>query len=65
MKTPRYEVSWYEIKNCKDSLRAFYYIKEFLTRGEAIAFYNEHCNENGKFGWCVVQRNPDWYIIVE
>lgn len=65
MKIPRYEVSWYEVKNYKETLRFFYYTKVFLTRNDAIAFYKEHCYENGKFGFRVVHREPDWYVIVK
>ena len=64
MKEPRFEVLWYEGATEQEAYnRGDYRTKEFYTRKKAIAFYNEHRNDEGKFGWWVTHRDSDWYVI--
>lgn len=63
MKEPRFEALWYEGATEQEAYRGDYHTKEFYTRKKAVAFYNEHRNDQGKFGWLVTHRNADWDVI--
>lgn len=63
MRNPRFEVLWYEGANEQEAYQGDYHTKEFFTRKKAIAFYKDHKEDEGKFGWMVTHRNADWEII--
>ena len=64
MKRPRFEVLWYEGSTEQEAYaRDEYHTKEFYTRKKAIAFCNEHRNDQGKFGWWITRRDADWYVV--
>lgn len=37
--------------------------KEFKTRKQALNFYEQHKNDNDKFGWWVTKRDQDGYVV--
>lgn len=54
----RYEVLWYTSPEMCD-----YQTKEFSTRQAALNFYNEHKDDENKFGWWVTKRDKNWYVV--
>ena len=58
-----YEVLWYEGQNEHEALCGDYYTKKYLSRKQALAYYEKHKNDANKFGWWVTERDEDGYIL--
>lgn len=63
----RFEALWYnkaENETVEHAMRCGdYETKDFRTRKQALAFYEEHKNDADKCGWWVTHRNADWEVI--
>jgi len=56
MREKRFEVLYYTVDNNYEALT-------FATRKQALKFYEEHKDDNDKFGWWVTHRDADWSVI--
>ena len=54
-----YVATWFEGSNSKEAVKGDPHAIDFDSRKEALAFYNEHCNDEHKFYMSVTAYNPN------
>ena len=63
MRKPRYEVMWYEGATVGEAIQNGRK-KVFYSRKKALSFYEEHQDDEDKFGWRIA-KNVIEYIITD
>ena len=59
----KFEVLWYEGDNEEDAMQHDPITKEFDYETDAKDFYKFIKDDEGKFGFWVTERDPDWKVV--